>query len=253
MNQSLKNKMTSQTSEERSFRKTVFLHVLRIIWIGIAIGGVLLALTIWIPVDPNIIINLEILIIEIFVGITIAIIIDERSKQSELQVKKTLDNINTTSNQISESVKKIEIIEEEQHKFLENEKSEKKERRDYAYYEFRRQINHIQRYLKNIEEAIEPRVFKSDQEIEQYDHLAKVNAKQVYETINTIRRITEIFRLDIEFSHQIEILRCMTGIEIDCEFILKGSKKISTANVLFTELENLLKILPDPLGKSEKT
>lgn len=245
--------MTNQTSEERSFRKTVFLHVLRIIWIGIVVGGVLLAMTIWIPVDSNIIINLEILIIEIFVGITIAIIIDERSKQSELQIKKTLANINITSNKISESVKKIEIIEEEQHEFLENKKLAKKERSDYAYYEFRRQINHIKRYLKNIEDAIEPRVFKSDQEIEQYDRLAKGNAKQVHESINTIRRIAEIFRLDVEFSHQLEILRCMTGIEIDCDFILQGSKKpLSKENGLFIELENLLKILPDPLGKSEK-
>jgi tetratricopeptide (TPR) repeat protein len=85
--------MNNNITKEKSFRKIVFLHVLRIIWIGIAAGGSLLALTIWITIDSNLIINLEILIIEIFVGITIAIIIDERSKQSEILTKKTLDDV----------------------------------------------------------------------------------------------------------------------------------------------------------------
>jgi len=191
------------------------------------------------------------LLVEIAVGFGIAIIINFRTKQSEIKVKKTLDDINSTSTKIDTAVAKIEEIEKQQQDFLEKEKSERNKRKDYGYSVLQIEFVHIKRYFKNLQN-ISNQILKSDEHLAHQKEVSKRTIDAILASAKTIRNTIERFRLDLDFNHQINIARFISNLEVDCSFIETGSHALPDIDEHRQTLDILVNETPNPQEELKK-
>ena len=182
------------------------------------------------------------LIVELGIGIgitgSVLIYSNHQTKKSQLQQEK-----------ISELINEIKKMEEKQHDFLEKEKSEKNKRKIHAYYAFGREFSNIKRYLKDLEAVLNNNP-ESDEDLNHHKDLAQRYVEATNNSISIIRRIADIFRLDIEFDFQMRVLMYVTKLETDMSFIRQGSNGfLPRSDGLIDELTEIITILDESLNK----
>lgn len=185
------------------------------------------------------------LIVELGIGIgitgSVLIYSNHQQKKSQLQQEK-----------LSELINEIKKMEEKQHAFLEKEKSEKMKREIHAHYEFGREFSNIKRYLKDLEEVLNHNP-ESDEDLNHHKDLVQRYVEATNNSISIIRRITDIFRLDVEFDFQMRVLMYVTKLEIDISFIRQGSNGfLPRSDGLIDELTEIITILNESLNKRKK-
>ena len=110
----------------------------------------------------------------------------------------------------------------------------------------------MNRYLKNLEETLNHNP-ESDDDLNYHRDLTQRFVEATNNSISNIRRIADVFRLDVEFDFQISILMFVSKLEIDMQFIKQGSNRFLPSDTgLMNELEDIINVIEEYLKKEKQ-